>query len=73
MEVDYICVRVKRDVRLEKYNVPSLEVELRAQIKEGDDLEKCYCDLYDDADYIVDDLKRKEIEKFKEEVRRRNS
>lgn len=66
MEVERISVSIKRDVRLAKYNVPSIKTSFTAKLSEGEDEAEAFDELHALCDAAADEMVKLEIERHKE-------
>lgn len=60
MKVEKLVLGLKRDVRLEKYNVSQCSAQLSTEIEEGDDLTECKEAIHDALIAIVEDMVEQE-------------
>lgn len=68
MKVAEMTVGVKRDIRLEKYNVSQCHIELKAVLNPDDDPVKIFEELKNDVTWAVENLIAAERENYRIEV-----
>lgn len=66
MKYKTVTMGLKRDIRLERWNISQVSVQLHGRLEEGDSLRSAADEVYEDLTILLDEMEVKERLKFKE-------